>query len=174
MSGRSILRNLKNLVRWEVWSHSKIPLFLVAMSYAVLRGEAYETAQLADMASLLALIILYASFGHIINDYSDFDIDRAAGKTKYLASLSRPAALTTVALFAGGPVLVALARFDTGTTALTAIALIAAASYSLPPLRLKERGILGCLSSSIAQRTLPLSPFSPLASSLGLATLPAS
>ena len=77
---------------------SKLPLFLVAMCYAVLRMEAPGITEAAQMAALLLLLCLYAAFGHIVNDYADRDADRTAGKKKLLAQWSEPAALTAVAL----------------------------------------------------------------------------
>ena len=70
----------------------------------------------------------------------------AAEKTELWDRWQRGESLKAV-----GAVLVAFARFDTNTTVLTTIALIVAGTYSLPPLRLKERGILGWISSSIAR-----------------------
>jgi cytochrome P450 PksS len=155
-SVRRGLAHLASLVRWREWYDSKLPLNLAGMSYAVLRGGSPGTAELADMAVLLALLCLYASYGHIANDYSDLAIDRAAGKRRPLAGWGPPAALATIAVTGCGAVLLALARFEAGTAALTALAVLLAGSYSLPPVRLKERGVLGPAAAALAQRTLPL------------------
>jgi cytochrome P450 PksS len=147
---------LRSLVRWSEWYDSKLPLNAVGMSYAVLRSEAPGRAELADMGVLFALLCLYASYGHVANDYSDLAVDRAAGKPKLLAGWRPPAALAAIVASGGGAVLLGWARFGRATAAATALAVLLAGSYSLRPLRLKERGVLGWGAAAVAQRTLPL------------------
>jgi 4-hydroxybenzoate polyprenyltransferase len=153
---RQPLATLAALVRWREWFDSKLPFFLVAMSYAVLRRDDPGTAQLAQMAALFVLLCLYAAFGHIVNDYSDRTADRKAGKNRILESWSEPAALTAILIPCVGAAGLAAACFDTRTLALTVLALLLAALYSLPPVQLKIRGILGWSAAALAQRTLPL------------------
>jgi 4-hydroxybenzoate polyprenyltransferase len=149
------LSRLRHLARWHDWSDSKLPFFLAAMCYSVLRMEAPGILAAAEMAALLLLLCLYAAFGHIVNDYADRDADRRAGKKKLLAQWSEPAALTAVALPAIGTVAAAWILFDQYTLALTLLSVLVAALYSLPPARLKERGLLGWAAAAGAQRTLP-------------------
>ena len=150
------LPRLRELVRWREWYDSKLPLVLAALCYATLRSEAPGGVELARMAALFGLIGLYAAFGHIVNDYADRAADRLAGKRKVLAGMSEPAALAAMALPAAGALAIAIAWFDTATLALTLLALLLAAGYSLPPARFKERGYLGWITAALAQRTLPL------------------
>jgi 4-hydroxybenzoate polyprenyltransferase len=150
------LSSLRRLARWHDWSDSKLPLFVAAMCYSVLRMEAPGIVEAVEMTALLLLLCLYAAFGHIVNDYADRDADRTAGKKKLLAQWSEPAALTAVALPAVGTVAAAWILFDLYTLALTLSAVLVAAVYSLPPARLKERGFLGWAAATGAQRTLPL------------------
>ena len=150
------LNRVRRLARWHDWYDSKLPLFLVAMYYAVLRMEAPGIIEAGQMIALLLLLCLYAAFGHIVNDYADRDADRTAGKKKLLAEWSEPAALTAVAVPALGTMVVAWLCFDQYTLALTLLSVLVAALYSLPPARLKERGALGWAAATAAQRTLPL------------------
>jgi cytochrome P450/4-hydroxybenzoate polyprenyltransferase len=153
--GRLLLA-FRDLVRWGAWYYSKIPLFFVGMSYATLRMPQPGAAQAAQMAALFVLLCLYAAFGHIVNDYADREIDRAAGKRKLLATWSERQALIAVAIPCIGTVAVALICFDASTIVVTMIAVLVAALYSLPPVRLKECGVLGWVAAAVAQRTLPV------------------
>jgi len=146
----------RHLVRWREWYYSKIPLFFVGMGYATLRVQHPGPAQAGKMAALLVLLCLYAAFGHLINDYADRDIDRAAGKNRLLATWSERTALIAVAIPCIGTVGIALLCLDASAIAMTTVAILLAALYSLPPLRLKERGVLGWGAAALAQRTLPL------------------
>lgn len=150
------MASLAAVVRWREWHDSKLMLFLVAICYAVLRQPAPGLAQLRTAAALLAVLSFYAAFGHVINDYADRAADRAAGKPKLLAAWSEPAALAAVTIPALGTAIIAAVTFNTATVALTFAALLLAAIYSLPPLRLKERDLLGWAAAAAAQRTLPI------------------
>src|SRR5947207_8872595 len=76
------------LVRWDEWYNTKIPLFLVCMYYAALSRPRVDAQLIGEMTLLLALLCGYASFGHMVNDFSDRVTDRAVGKHKVLAALS--------------------------------------------------------------------------------------
>jgi 4-hydroxybenzoate polyprenyltransferase len=149
------LRALSELVRWREWSDSKLPMFLAAMFYAALRTPDAGLVQLRLMAVLFVVLCLYAAFGHAINDYADLETDRAAGKDRLIARLKEP---TRLALLAGACVAaaaIAALRLDRTALILTGAAFLLAAGYSMPPARLKERGLLGWLAAALAQRTLP-------------------
>jgi len=147
---------LRDLVRWRDWSESKLPIFLVGMSYAVLVRRQPAIAEAGRLVALFLLLCLYAAFGHIANDYADRDVDRAAGKRRILASWSEPVALLAMTAPALAAVGIAWTCFDAATVSLTLLAIAVAAVYSLPPARLKVRGILGWISATLAQRTLPM------------------
>ena len=153
---RQWLSALGHLVRWREWKAHKLPFFLVGMCYAVLRMAAPGAAELGRMTALLVLLCLFAAFGHVVNDYADREVDRAAGKRKILAGFSEPAALIALAIPGLGTIAVAAAFFDTRTLLLAIVAVMVAAIYSLPPFRLKERALLGWAAATLAQRTLPL------------------
>jgi cytochrome P450/4-hydroxybenzoate polyprenyltransferase len=153
---QEFLLTLRDLVRWQEWHYSKTPLFFVGMVYAILRMPQPGATQAVQMAALLVLLCFYAAFGHIVNDYADRDIDRAAGKKKLLAAWSERGAQIAAAIPFIGTIGLALICFDSPTTVVTMIAVLVAALYSLPPARLKERGALGWLAAALAQRTLPL------------------
>ena len=146
------------VIRFKEWSNSKIPFFLTCMYYAAHSGPRPDISVVGEMAGLLFLLCLYASFGYVINSLSDRKVDLMAGKPNSLGEISNAGALTIVwaviaasiltthLLFADRPALVSLIVFSYAT----------AAFYSLPPIRLKEHGVLGLLASAAAQRTLPV------------------
>jgi cytochrome P450 PksS len=144
------------IARWGEWYDSKLPVFLAGLCYAGLAAGGEPDAIAGGIGWLVVLFCCYAAFGHIVNDYADREVDRKAGKVRALSRLGEPAALAAVAVPAAGAIAIALWRFDRGTIALTAAALAVAAAYSLPPARLKTRGILGLAAATLAQRTAPM------------------
>src|SRR5436190_3746151 len=99
----SVLAFVRALVRWDEWYDSKVPLFLVCTYYAALVHPKLGAELLGEIALLVVLLCGYASFGHMVNDFSDCDADRAAGKRNLLATLSqsRAAVLTLTAGICG-------------------------------------------------------------------------
>jgi cytochrome P450/4-hydroxybenzoate polyprenyltransferase len=147
---------LRALTRWTEWYDQKLPMFLAAICYAAIIRDRGADTNAWQIASLLVLFCLYAAFGHLVNDYADRDADRRAGKAKVIATLSEATAIAVVLVPLAGTVAVALASFGWDTVLLTVAALALSAVYSLPPLRLKTRGISGLVASTVAQRTAPL------------------
>jgi 4-hydroxybenzoate polyprenyltransferase len=147
---------LRALVRWNEWYDSKIAFLLLCMYYVALSQPNAGGWLQAEMGILLAALCAYASFGHMINDFSDRQTDRAAGKRNVLADLSERRALALlVAAGAVGAIFVLPYWQRPGVVALFGFAYALAAFYSLPPLRLKERGAAGLVAAALAQRTIP-------------------
>jgi protein O-GlcNAc transferase len=144
------------LVRWSEWYDTKIPLFLVCIYYAALSGSTLDIRLIGNMTILMVTLGIYASFGHIINDFSDREADRRAGKQNLLATLSPRGALAFVLLAAAAGVVSVLFYWrQPDVVALLALCYGLATLYSSPPVRLKERGATGLIAAALAQRTAP-------------------
>lgn len=149
----AILRQLRSIIRWTEWHDSKLPLFLVTAYYLSARSE--QGPEAGRIALLLVLLMIVAAFGYVINDFADWDADRLAEKTASATS-RRTVGRVAVALLAGLPVLgIIISRSIWFWLALGMLCFFAA-SYSLRPLRFKERGWSGVVVGAAAQRVLPL------------------
>ena len=134
----------------------KIAFLLVCIYYAALSQPGPSGGLQAEMALLLAALCVYAAFGHLVNDFSDREADRVAGKRNVLATLSERKARTLVLAAAAVGIALALPYWQQPGVIVSLISAYAlAAFYSLPPLRLKERGAAGLIAATAAQRTLP-------------------
>ena len=97
------------------------------------------------------------AFGYLVNDLSDFEADRAAGKKRAAHQFSLRdlwficGLLVVVGVIALWPYLF-LTRLN---PVLVASSFLLAGAYSLAPVRLKERGWLGLVAASAAQRSVP-------------------
>jgi hypothetical protein len=157
-AARSAAAPLAALVRLPDWWHYKLPP-LFGIGYLLLAGP--PVAPVAAGAELAALFLLTSlgtgAFGHLVNDWSDLEADRRAGAPSRLSRLS-PAARAGVTLAA---LALALAPWLRLPPEPTARALFAAefalfAAYSLPPLRLKERGAAGVVADALYGHALPM------------------
>ncbi len=145
------------LVRFGEWWHHKLPP-LFAIAYLLL---AEGSVPLPRAATLLALFlgtsVGTAAFGHLLNDLTDLASDRAAGVRRPLHALA-PATrlgLVLLALAAAIAPWLWLPR-DAWNLSAFALELALLAAYSLPPLRLKERGLAGVVADALYGHALPM------------------
>lgn len=142
------------------WLDSKVPFMLGVFLFAVLLGtEETPAALYRELAAYGLYVSMFLAFSYVINDFTDLEVDQAAGKRKVMFSLSRPVILTTMAgmVLLGCVPMLLLAENRGAFLAFTGLLYLAGAAYSVPGLlRFKERGFVGLLECSIAQRCLPL------------------
>jgi len=152
MERSAILIEWFDLARWPDWSTSKLP-FLGAAALLLAPAEASG----GQMLAIIGTILCWAAFGYAINDVADMACDRLAGKSNRAADVS-PLLRT---LFLGLTASTALALSVVWSVnwtgpAFVVIALLLAGAYSLPPVRLKERGAIGLVAGAAAQWVLPV------------------
>ena len=105
----------------------------------------------------LATIFGIAGFGYLLNDYSDREEDRKAGKFNLLNQLPGGGIVALGLLFLALALLPWLLYFPRGwsTLGLLGLELLLFALYSLPPFRFKERGLLGLLCDAGYAHAIP-------------------
>lgn len=150
------LANLKTLVRWKDWFFDKIlSLFFVAF-YVALVDSLFSPFYLVQLFILLIFAILSATFGFLVNDLGDREIDRRQGKFNAFHHIDPTWSL----LLLGGLLLAAtfaasLFLQQPGFLFLWGLWVLVTITYSLPPLRFKERGLWGIVAPGMAQFVLP-------------------
>lgn len=113
-----------------------------------------------DFIGRLGLFVLFSTimtgYGYLINDLADLDIDRRHGKPNAFHGMSRGKATLVVSAALAVGSLFGLPFLDRPWFVLLwMLWILAATFYSLPPLRLKERGLTGLTTTIAAQQTLP-------------------
>lgn len=150
------LAGLWRNVRSQDWWEYKIPP-LLATSYATALFLHVPIQQLWPLLLLISFALLPgASYVSVLNDVTDIEDDRRAGKTNRMADKSagfRAISLTLCVL----PGLVAgwLMRHDPVTVWLYAATWVAYTLYSTPPIRLKVRGAWGVAMDASGAHILP-------------------
>ncbi len=148
-----------SLLKIGKWWHYKVPP-LLAFAYYLLATRhtpiAAGTAALNLLAFLVAILGV-AGFGHVVNDLCDLEQDRRAGKDnamQRLTAFQRLAVVLLLLLLSGLPWLFLPHHWtNLGLVGLQVALLVA---YSLPPIRLKERGLLGVVADALYGFTVPL------------------
>ncbi|HYH23109.1 MAG TPA: glycosyltransferase [Azospirillum sp.] len=153
---RALATALARTARTPDWFAYKIPPLLAVAYAGLLVFGAAPPDGLSAVAPLLWGILLAGAYGHAVNDLTDMEEDRRAGKRNTMRALPARLRVPAVALLAAlglGP----LALFAEGAAPAALVAGIYALStlYSMPPVRLKCRGALGVLADASAAHLLP-------------------
>ncbi len=139
------------LIRYNsVWQN------VALLFYVGLARQAFTATYLRDVLLFLLFSLGGTAYGYLVNDLADVELDRRAGKPNVFHKLSRKRAELIVALVLGLVMLCGtpFAR-QPGFIPLFLIWALAATFYSLPPIRLKERGGVGLATTILAQQPLP-------------------
>jgi len=141
------------------WYDSKIPFMLSAYVFNTLLAEHTDALEVSIKFLLYFLYLAaFMSFSYLVNDFSDIEADKIAGKRKVIFDVDKRitiAALILLPVIGIVPLWVYL-DFNVLYLVLTAIVYFFGAAYSIPIFRFKERGFIGLLECSIAQRCIPL------------------
>lgn len=140
----------------EWWEHKLAPVAATGYAAAFLCGT-----ELLDVAGTLALVLAAllpgALFVSVLNDLTDRESDRLAGKPNRLAG--RRAApwwgVVAASVAAGTAIGVLAWRDEPEALALYAGAWVAFALYSAPPVRLKGRGAASVVADAAGAHVLP-------------------
>ncbi|MEQ1727573.1 MAG: UbiA family prenyltransferase [Vicinamibacterales bacterium] len=155
-------RLVTRLSRWSrrrEWFDSKVAWLGTACYYLALVNGWPPVKAAVVALQVVPFTIALAAFGYALNDYSDREVDLTAGKRT--ADSAPPAAmhfrlvgvLLVVTLLALAPM-----AFQ-GISLLAGLTLtVLAVAYSMPPVRLKTRGIWGVLAAALAQWGTPILP----------------
>jgi len=156
--------------RFGDWWYSKIPPLLAIAYLQFAASNSSIRSDLAHLAALLFSIVCIAAYGHVINDTFDVESDLQAGKTNAMADYqNRRRALIAVTLALSSYLPTLFVSYSSWSILLVTVNLLLPTIYSIPPLRLKERGVAGLicdLSGSHITPTLLL--FSLLAQPSGV------
>ncbi len=148
--------SIRELGRVDHWWYSKVaPALAVAYSASLL----YRLGPLATARSILLIAFVglcAGSYGHVINDVFDIEVDRLAGKRNHMANFRPWQRFLICGLLIGagfGPSI--LISHSSTTLVLLGLEYLLPTIYSVPPLRLKEFGALGVLCDSLGAHLVP-------------------
>jgi 4-hydroxybenzoate polyprenyltransferase len=148
-----IAKQLISLSRVSGWWPKVNTVLVAVLLLLVLNPVAIDSFALIPMLALY--IVFMGSYGYALNFYSDRQQDIRAEKHQELYHFSKHKLLAIICFFAIGAITVTLLFSDIRVTILGLITFLLTTFYSVKPLRLKERGIIGIIVPALAQRPLP-------------------
>lgn len=156
------MKKIFSYIRLSEWYDSKIPFMLAAFMYFYyLDIEQYSCEQFLErFIAYMLYISMFLAFSYVINDFSDIEVDRKAGKHKIISELPVPVVIASMILMVciGICPLLLIVKNRITYLLLSVFIYLAGAAYSIHIFRFKEKGIIGLLECSVAQRCLPLIP----------------
>ncbi len=139
----------------EWWDYKLVPLLTAFYATVALLDRPIASVWPAALTLLLALVP-GAAFVSLLNDLTDLEEDERAGKRNRMAGRSRPFRIAAILLpVAAGLVFLLLWRDDPWLMAAYLAAWIAFTFYSVPPFRLKARGLAGLLADAAGAHLFP-------------------
>lgn len=139
----------------EWWEYKLVPL--LAVGYATLLLNNYPIAPaVLKLLFLLSAVIIGAVYVSVINDISDITEDALAGKNNRMARISPLWRIIIVSLCVIAGVINGYFIYpDRLSLFFYSMAWVVFSLYSLPPVRLKKRGIWGLLCDAMGAHLFP-------------------
>ncbi len=153
------MNRLLSLLAWRSWGlirYNSIWQNVAALFYVGLARRWFGLDYIRDVLLFLLLSLTGTAYGYLVNDLADVELDRRAGKPNVFHGMSHARAMSVVAGVFGVMVVCGLPFIRRPDFLPLWVAWVLAATfYSLPPVRLKERGALGLAATIVAQQPLP-------------------
>lgn len=158
---------------WDWWEFKTPTLLGVAYLCAAACGVPAERTW-EVLGLVIAALVPVASYVCVINDLTDMEVDRRAGKFNSMAGLPRTARAGWLVgcLAAGIAAGLALATCSRMAATLYAANWLAFTLYSVPPIRLKSRGAWGIVADACGGQLLPVLWTAVLVTEAGEAAAP--
>ncbi len=166
-----MLKSINKYLGWRNWAvfqyNSIFENLFILFTILLLNGST-SFSVLIDILVFALFSILSTSYGYLINDYADRELDAQHQKANTFSDDSAiKAVLITGLVFVLSAVMAVRFIDKPYFAALWVVWFLLSTFYSLPPVRLKERGKSGLLAAVTAQRFIPVlmvfSIFGPVA-----------
>src|SRR5690349_322323 len=152
---RCIRRDLIGFIRADEWWDYKLVPILSAFYATALFLHVAVSALWAGALTLLLSMMTAAIYASAVNELTDRADDAAAGKRNRAADRPRGLALLLGVVAAAGVAFAWLWRDDTPLLSCYLAIWLAFAFYSIPPVRLKKRGLAGVLCDAAGEQMFP-------------------
>jgi 4-hydroxybenzoate polyprenyltransferase len=153
------VKRLLTLLTWRSWGlirYNAIWQNAAALFYIGLARRWFGLDYVRDIALFLLFSLTGTAYGYLVNDLADVELDRRAGKSNVFEGMSQAKAVLVVMTVLAVMVVCGLPFIHRpGFLSLWMAWTLTATFYSLPPVRLKERGLLGLGATVAAQHAIP-------------------
>lgn len=144
------------IIRAREWWEYKFPPILIIPYVVILKSGASFGTSIFSLCFLLSALIVGAIYVSILNDITDIDEDQSAGKHNRMAKLNRfQRGMLLLALISVACLFSWFMRNNLMAVVMYIASYLAFTLYSVPPFRLKKRGILGLFADASGSQMFP-------------------
>lgn len=145
-----------NIIRAREWWEYKFPPILIIPYIIILKTNSSVIPSIFSLCFILLALIAGAIYVSILNDITDVDEDRAAGKKNRMAKLNwfQQSFILFVLIFVAF-IFSWYMRNNLLATIFYIASYLSFTLYSVPPFRLKKRGILGLFADASGSQLFP-------------------
>lgn len=152
------MKNIISYLRIREWLDSKVTFMMgIMLLFCFCTNEEFDEA-IVKTAAYFLYVSVFLAISYVVNDFSDIEIDKKAGKKKVIANM--PKWLVWFSLIAmatiGNFLIIICSENKMLCIALVILTYFLGLAYSSIGIRFKERGIWGLVECSFAQRCMPL------------------
>jgi len=142
---------------WAVLNYNSFIENIFVVFYIALRKPDFSDTFILDILIFFLFSVFSTTYGYLINDYSDIELDQRQGKENTFQDMTQLKALGSVIFILSLSILSGLYFSGHFWFSMLWLFWLAISSfYSLPPVRLKEKGAIGLIFVILAQRALPI------------------
>jgi 4-hydroxybenzoate polyprenyltransferase len=153
------VRRILKFISWRDWGiirYNSVFQNAAAFFYLALAYRDFSLSYIGRVLLFGLFSLLGTGYGYLINDFADRELDRLHGKRNAFHGVNTTVAVDVL-------ILVLLVSVAVGWpfvrrpwfAVIWGVWVCVATFYSMPPLRLKERGVWGLAATVAAQQTLP-------------------
>jgi len=142
------------LIRPQAWWYNKVPLSVLLVSILI-ADQPLTLASFGSLALVVLIVSCAANYGYGLNELYDRSEDARGGRAN--VANDRGVKIVWIATVASALIALVFAFVGAGLLGLvaTGIELLLPATYSIPPIRTKERGWFAVLSDALAAHVYP-------------------
>lgn len=143
-------------IRFYTWWNYKLPPLFGIAFFFILYSQLPFDITLQRLAVLIVCMIGTAGFGHYLNDIFDIEDDKRSGKPNSAARHSRTKRILILTVLLALGLLPWFLFYETGAIHFLVIAVfLLFVLYSVPPVRLKDKGFWGIFTDTLYAHAIP-------------------
>lgn len=155
--------NIRKYLRTGDWLDSKVPFMIsVELFLYIFSCESFADNELyIKLVAYFLYVSMFLAFSYVMNDFKDIDVDIKAGKQKVMHKMQKEIIVVSmiVMILVGTIPMFFVIDEKLRLFFFTVFLYLTGAAYSVNWLfRFKERGLIGLIECSVAQKCLPLIP----------------
>ncbi len=154
------MNSIVKILSWRDWGivrYNSIFQNLSALYFIAYVGLHWNLTFIVNSLLFIFFSILMTGYGYLINDFADIDLDKHHQKPNSFANTKKSLAIWILlgVLICGAIFSLPFIK-NIWFVIIWGIWIFVATTYSLPPLRFKEKGTLGLITTVLGQQVLPV------------------